>query len=52
MGKFNGKISAQFTAPKTWVLEKTLSFKTDKLAPVDIETFKKVKGSIFFLYTK
>ena len=24
--KFNGKISAEFTPPKTWVLEKTLSF--------------------------
>lgn len=46
MGKFNGKISAQFTAPKTWVLEKTLSFKTDKLAPADIETFKKVKANV------
>ena len=46
MGKFNGKISAQFTAPKTWVLEKTLSFKTDKLAPADIETFKEVKANV------
>ena len=24
--KFNGKISAEFTPPKTWVLEKALSF--------------------------
>ena len=24
--KFNGKISAEFTPPKTWILEKTLSF--------------------------
>ena len=24
--KFNGKINAEFTPPKTWVLEKTLSF--------------------------
>ena len=46
MGKFNGKISAQFTAPKTWVLEKTLSFKTDKLAPEDIATFKEVKANV------
>ena len=46
MGKFNGKISAQFTAPKTWVLEKTLSFKTDNLAPADIETFKEVKANV------
>jgi len=26
MGKFNGKIHAEFTPPKTWKLEKTLSF--------------------------
>ena len=24
MGKFNGKIHAEFTPPKTWKLEKTL----------------------------
>ena len=27
--KFNGKISAEFTPPKTWVLEKALSFTLD-----------------------
>ena len=27
--KFNGKISAEFTPPKTWVLEKALSFTVD-----------------------
>ena len=31
MGKFNGKISAEFTPPKTWVLEKGLSFITEDL---------------------
>ena len=30
MGKFNGKISAEFTPPKTWVLNRELSFQTDK----------------------
>ena len=31
MGKFNAKIVAEFTPPKTWVLEENLSFETDSL---------------------
>ena len=29
-GIFNDKISAEFTPPKTWVLNRELSFQTDK----------------------
>ena len=37
MGEFNTKIVAEFTPPKTWVLEKALSFQTDQLNDEDIE---------------
>ena len=29
MGKFNGKITAEFTPPRTWVLDIALSFESD-----------------------
>ena len=40
MGTFNAKISAEFTPPKTWKLEKELSFKTHLLTKEDIELLK------------
>ena len=40
MGKFNGKISAEFTPPKTWKLERTLSFQTDDLTADEIKCLK------------
>ena len=42
MGKFNGKISAEFTPPKTWVLNRELSFQTDKFTKEEHETLKEV----------
>ena len=41
MGKFNGKISAEFTPPKTWKLEKTLSFAMDDLTKAEIRAKQK-----------
>ena len=46
MGKFNGKISAEFTPPKTWVLEKLLSFKTGELSSSDIEVLLEIGANI------
>ena len=40
MGEFNTKIVAEFTPPKTWVLEKALSFQTDQLNDEDIQLLK------------
>ena len=42
MGIFSGKISAEFTPPKTWVLNRDLSFTTDKLTPSDGEILELV----------
>ena len=46
MGKFNGKISAEFTPPKTWVLEKGLSFITEDLTDAEIDCLKEVGANI------
>ena len=46
MGKFNGKISAEFTPPKTWVLEKLLSFKTGELSLSDIEVLLEIGANV------
>jgi hypothetical protein len=46
MGKFNGKISAEFTPPKTWKLEKTLSFAVDDLTQDEIGILYKVGANI------
>ncbi len=46
MGDFNGKISAEFTPPKTWALSKSLSFKTDKFTDADIKVLKTVGASV------
>ena len=46
MGKFNGKISAEFTPPKTWALNRALSFQTDELTESEIECLKEVGANI------
>ena len=46
MGKFNGKISAEFTPPKTWKLERTLSFQTDDLTADEIRCLKIIGANI------
>ena len=46
MGEFNGKIVAEFTPPKTWVLEKGLSFKTDDLTDAEISILKQIGANI------
>ena len=46
MAKFNSKISAEFTAPKTWVLEKALSLETDQLNDVDIELLIEIGANV------
>ena len=46
MGKFNGKISAEFTPPKTWELEKVLSFQTDDLTADEIKCLKIIGANI------
>ena len=46
MPAFNGKISAEFTPPKTWVLSRALSFKTTKLTPDDISILKNIGADI------
>ena len=46
MGIFSGKISAEFTPPKTWVLNRDLSFTTDKLTPSDGEILELVGANI------
>ena len=45
-GKFNDKISAEFTPPKTWELERVLSFKTHLLTKADIDLLKEVGVNI------
>ena len=46
MGEFNGKIVAEFTPPKTWELEKSLSFKPDDLSEAEIGLLKDVGVNI------
>ena len=46
MGKFIGKISAEFTAPKTWELEKGLSFTTEDLTENEIHVLQRVGANV------
>ena len=46
MGKFNGKISAEFTPPKAWELERGLSFQTAELTDDEIECLQEVGANI------
>ena len=45
-GTFNGKISAQFTAPKTWVLEKPLSFETRSLGKHEVDLLLRIGANV------
>ena len=45
-GKFNGKINAEYTSPKTWVLNKALSFVPDDISSADIDLLKEVGVNI------
>ena len=46
--KFNGKISAEFTPPKTWVLEKALSFtvKGHGISSVDLDILQEIGANV------
>ena len=46
MGKFNAKIVAEFTPPKTWMLEDELAFLEDSLTEEDIKTLKSIGANI------
>jgi hypothetical protein len=46
MGKFNGKISAEFSPPKTWVLNRGLSFTTNELSDEEINILERVGANI------
>jgi len=46
MGKFNGKIHAEFTPPNTWVLEHDLSFQTDNFTKEESEILKEIGANI------
>ena len=46
MGKFNGKITAEFTPPRTWILEKALSFETDELNDADIQILRIIGANV------
>ena len=43
MGNFNAKISAEFTPPKTWVLNRELSFQTNEFTKEANDIFTKEK---------
>jgi len=46
MGEFNTNIVAEFTPPKTWVLEKALSFQTEELNDNDIQILKVIGANV------
>ena len=37
MGKFNNKIEAEFSPPKTWVLSRALSYQNDEMLHIRLE---------------
>jgi len=41
-GKFNAKIAAEFTPPKTWVLQKPLSFSSRLIAKHEVELLRQI----------
>ena len=45
-GNFNDKLSAEYTPPKTWELERVLSFKTHLLTKADVNLLKEVGANI------
>ena len=46
--KFNGKISAEFTPPKTWVLEKALSFTVEGhgISSIDLDLLQEIGANV------
>ena len=46
MGTFSNKIVAEFTPPKTWMLEDELAFETNELKDEDIEVLTKIGANI------
>jgi hypothetical protein len=46
VGEFDGKINAEFTPPKTWVLSKSLSFISKKLSRKHTMCLKKIGANI------
>ena len=46
MGTFSNKIVAEFTPPKTWMLEDELAFETNKLNDGDIETLEEIGANV------
>ena len=46
MGEFNGKIHAEFSPPRTWELEKTLSFFTKELTESEIDCLQMVGANV------
>ena len=46
MGTFSNKIVAEFTPPKTWMLEDELAFQTTELEDADIEVLIKVGADV------
>jgi hypothetical protein len=46
MGIFSNKIVAEFTPPKTWMLEDELAFETNELKDEDIEVLIKIGANI------
>jgi len=46
MGEFNGKIHAEFSPPRTWELEKTLSFVTNELTESEIYCLQEVGANV------
>ena len=46
MGPFSNKIVAEFTPPKTWMLEDELAFETNKLNDGDIETLEEIGANV------
>ena len=46
MGEFNGKISAEFTPPKSWELNRSLAYTTDDLTESEIDLLKEVGANI------
>ena len=46
MGTFSNKIVAEFTPPKTWMLEDELAFETNELKDEDIQVLIKIGANI------
>lgn len=52
IGKFNAKIAARFTPPKTWVLIEPLSFETNFLGKLKISLLREIGANVSSHKTK